>query len=131
MNRLFDLYSDAYAKQFEEEGTLSFVVAGAIYDYGYNVMSNGRDHVEVQFDIPESHFLYGLNMDDAGESAPITEVITVHDADGNTTWARWIFNPSTDPYITEAETESERCKRLWCKVMMAALEIGLWLELSF
>lgn len=117
------------------EGThkMSLVLYGTLGEFSYNVVTNGFDNVQVQFDIPEDHPLFGMNEEDPldfydGDIVPFSGLKTVEDEDGTTTWAMCDI-PVENCLITLAVYDRELLSALmWHRVSLAALAAYEWLK---
>lgn len=127
------LFSKDPDMTFDEPGAMRLVLHGTLGDFSYNVVSNDFDRVQVQFDIPEDHPLYGLDADDDfdfydGDFIPFSDLRTVEDKDGITTWAMCDI-PLENCLISLIMTDRELLSALmWHRVSLAALAAYEWLE---
>lgn len=124
-----NLFNPEHEFIYDETHRMSLVLHGTVGEYSYNVVTNAFDMIQVQFDIPEDHPLYGKenwddNSDDAG-CIQITELKTVKDDDGCTTWALRDIHVE-DCYITADRHILNAL--MWPRVMMAVAAAYAWLE---
>ena len=129
------LFGTDYELTYSEEHKMSLVLHGTLGEFSYNVVTNGFDNVQVQFDIPEDHPLFGLNEEDPldfyeGDIIPFSGLKTVVDEDGTTTWAMCDI-PVEDCLITLTCAERELLSgMMWLRVSLAALAAYEWLKMT-